>query len=101
MGGRTMASTFLALGSEDGEVDAFTDGSTVPGSLEQSGYGVAIRRAGDAGQTKAEYSGSCKASGNNYLAECLAMLCATQKCLIKIRSPLHGLGSYDLGYPQL
>ena len=77
----------LLRGSDDGAADAFTDGSTVPGSLEQSGYGVAIRGAGSADHTKAEYSGSCKASGNNYLAECLAMLCATQMCLIKIRSP--------------
>ena len=67
-------------GSGDGAVDAFSDGSTVPGSLQQSGYGVAIRGAGSAA-TKAEYSGSCKASGNNYLAECLAMLCATQNVL--------------------
>jgi ribonuclease HI len=63
--------------SEVSAIDAFTDGSTLPGVPEPSGLGIVLKDA-VAGETVLEVAEVCKASGNNHLAECIAMLGAVQ-----------------------
>ena len=58
-------------------VDAFTDGSTVPGGLAPSGVGIVLKDTVTR-QTLVEVAEVCKASGNNYMAEALAVLGAVQ-----------------------
>ena len=63
--------------SEANAIDAFTDGSTLPGVPEPSGVGIVLKDAAR-GETVLEVAEVCKASGNNHLAECIAMLGAVQ-----------------------
>src|SRR3954454_10301014 len=63
--------------SEVSAIDAFTDGSTLPGVPEPSGVGIVLKDA-VGGETVLEVAEVCKASGNNHLAECIAMLGAVQ-----------------------
>ena len=63
--------------SEKLEVAAFTDGSTIPGSQQHSGFGIVLTTEGKVTCTK-EVAGACRASGNNYLAECVGILGAVQ-----------------------
>src|SRR3954469_12904453 len=63
--------------SEVSAIDAFTDGSTLPGVPEPSGIGIVLKNA-VGGETVLEVAEVCKASGNNHLAECIAMLGAVQ-----------------------
>ena len=77
-------------------IDAFTDGSTVPGVPEPSGVGIVLKKA--EGETVLEVAAVCKASGNNHLAECIAMLgsCAVNSSASGSHY-LHGLSGSYLG----
>ena len=59
------------------EVMAYTDGSTEPGSDSPSGFGIALHEVGRPAGAK-DLAGPCRASGNNYLAECVGILGAVQ-----------------------
>ena len=56
---------------------AYTDGSTEPGSDSPSGFGIALHEVGRPAGAK-DLAGPCRASGNNYLAECVGILGAVQ-----------------------
>ena len=73
-----MVSRFALTRTEEKlDIDAFTDGSTIPGAKKPSGFGFVLKCALSQ-QTLVRVGGPCRASGNNYLAECLALLGATQ-----------------------
>src|SRR3982750_3405727 len=56
--------------SDVSAIDAFTDGSTLPGVPEPSGVGIVLKDA-VGGETVLEVAEVCKASGNNHLQSVL------------------------------
>ncbi len=63
-----MVSRFALTRTEEKlDIDAFTDGSTIPGAKKPSGFGFVLKCALSQ-QTLVRVGGPCRASGNN-LAE--------------------------------